>query len=129
MCDEAVGLHAIKSFVSAGGLGSRVLLQLPFYKNDLWSIVPCKCCLTFYSGIFSKAGMIMLSQILYLYFLAIIFAFFYGDNYGWALSSIMAIINVLLLYSRNIKIQRYYCRSIVKIRRGIVKLFVRDVAS
>ena len=44
MCDEAVGLHAIKSFVSAGGLGSRVLLQLPFYKHDLWSIVPCKCC-------------------------------------------------------------------------------------
>ena len=35
--------------------------------------------------------MIMLSQILYLYFLAIIFAVFYGDNYGWALSSIMAI--------------------------------------
>ena len=46
--------------------------------------------------------MIMLSQILYLYFLAIIFAVFYGDNYWWALSSIMAIINVLLLYSRNI---------------------------
>ena len=69
--------------------------------------------------------MIMLSQILYLYFLAIIFAFFYGDNYGWTLSWIMAIINVLLLYSRNIKIQRYYCRSIAKIRRGIVKLFVR----
>ena len=64
--------------------------------------------------------MIMLSQILYLYFLALIFAVFYGDNYGWALSSIMAIINVLLLYSRNIKIQRYYCRStcIAKIRRG-----------
>ena len=37
----------------------------------------------------------------------------------------MAIINVLLLYSRNIKIQRDYCRSIAKIRRGIVKLFVR----
>ena len=69
--------------------------------------------------------MIMLSQILYLYFLAIIFAFFYGDNYGWALSSIMAIINVLLLYSRNIKIQRYYCRSIAKLRRGIVNIFVR----
>ena len=38
----------------------------------------------------------------------------------------MAIIIVLLLYSRNIKIQRYYCRSIAKIRRGIVKLFVRE---
>ena len=73
--------------------------------------------------------MIMLSQILYLYYLAIIFAFFYGDNYGWALSSIMAIINVLLLYSRNIKIQCYYCRSIAKIRRGIVKLFIRGCKS
>ena len=65
MCDEAVGLHAIKSFVSAGGL-----LQLPFYKHDL-SLVNV---VRLFTAVFFLRQKF---QILYLYFLAIIFAFFF----------------------------------------------------